>query len=168
MLDVVLRYLILVKRPMADVFTRAERSAVMAKIRGRDNRATDLRLASLFRHFRITGWRRHVKVVAGARARGRNSSGKLRTRVTRPDFVFAAWRVVVFVDGCFWHSCPKHSTMPQSNRVFWKLKLDNNKQRDLTVTRSLRLAGWIVVRIWEHDLTERPEWCVRKIKRALG
>src|SRR3989442_3445808 len=76
---------------MPDVFTKAKRSAVMSLIRGSGNRDTELRMMALFRAHGVTGWRR----------------GALLTG--RPDFVFRRERVAVFVDGCFWHGCPKHS-----------------------------------------------------------
>jgi DNA mismatch endonuclease (patch repair protein) len=71
------------------------------------------------------------------------------------------------VDGCFRHGCPKHSTMPRSNRPFWAKKLAANKARDRLVSRTLRRAGWRVVRIWEHDLAKRASACVTRVKAAL-
>ncbi len=84
-----------------------------------------------------------------------------------PDFVFHIQRTVVFVDGCFWHSCPKHSNLPANNRPFWEKKLNGNKARDRFVNRCLRKAGWQVVRIWEHNLAKRPDVCIRRIQRVL-
>ena len=135
---------------MADVFTKAKRSAVMACIRSHGNRATELRLIALLRAHGITGWRR--------KARG----------FGKPDFVFRRERVAVFVDGCFWHGCPRHATMPASNRAFWKAKLARNAARDREVTDTLRKAGWRVLRVWECALTRRRESATaRRIARAL-
>jgi DNA mismatch endonuclease (patch repair protein) len=134
---------------MPDVFTKAKRSEVMSRIRGHGNKDTELALIKVFRLHRMTGWRRHQPVFG------------------KPDFVFSAVRVAVFVDGCFWHGCPEHSAMPRNNRVFWAKKLAANKARDRLVTRTLRRAGWRVVRIWEHDLTKRASACVTRIKAAL-
>ncbi len=67
----------------------------------------------------------------------------------RPDFVFPKLKLAVFVDGCFWHGCPKHATRPKNNRVFWDKKLAGNKTRDLLVTKTLKRANWRVIRIWE-------------------
>lgn len=84
----------------------------------------------------------------------------LRYRVgTRPlpgfrrtaDIVFRSEKVAVFVDGCFWHGCREHKRMPKSNTEFWKAKIGSNVQRDIETNRVLREAGWIVIRIWEHD-----------------
>jgi DNA mismatch endonuclease (patch repair protein) len=70
----------------------------------------------------------------------------------RPDIVFRARRLAVFVDGCFWHSCPEHATQPRSNSAYWKPKLASTVQRDHRQTLLLRKAGWTVLRIWEHEL----------------
>jgi DNA mismatch endonuclease, patch repair protein len=66
--------------------------------------------------------------------------------------VFANYRVAVFMDGCFWHSCPSHGTHPGHNADYWLPKLERNVQRDLLVTEALRESGWTVIRIWEHDV----------------
>jgi DNA mismatch endonuclease (patch repair protein) len=135
---------------MADVFTKAKRSAVMSLIRSRGNRATELRLIALMREHRITGWRRNAPVFG------------------KPDFIFRRERVAVFVDGCFWHGCPKHGTRPKQNRKFWDTKITRNRERDRGVDRELRKLGWRVVRIWEHDLSKRSERCSRRIKAVLS
>jgi DNA mismatch endonuclease, patch repair protein len=97
----------------------------------------------------ITGWRRRRPVTG------------------RPDFVFQGRKVAVFVDGCFWHGCPKHATKPRNNAAFWRRKLAANKARDQLVTRTLRRAGWRVLRVWEHDLPRRGEASIRRIQAAL-
>lgn len=124
---------------MADVFTKSKRSAVMSRIRGSGNKQTELALIAIFKRFGITGWRRKQNLFG------------------RPDFTFRSVRVAVFVDGCFWHGCPLHSTTPVNNRKFWQRKLAANKARDLQVSRKLRLDNWRVLRIWEHELTSRNE-----------
>jgi len=85
----------------------------------------------------------------------------------RPDFVFRQARLAVFVDGCYWHSCPKHATKPKNNRAFWHRKLSANKTRDRLVNRALRRAGWRVLRIWECALKKNPLNCLRQIQRVL-
>ena len=136
---------------MPDVFTKAKRSQVMSRIRGRGNKQTELALAKLLRAARITGWRRHAAIMG------------------RPDFMFRKERVVIFVDGCFWHGCPKHSNMPANNREFWLKKLTGNKGRDRLVTRTLRKSGWGVVRIWEHELTRKKQaCCIERIRISLA
>lgn len=70
---------------------------------------------------------------------------------TRPDIVFTRARVAVFVDGCFWHRCPEHGSSPKSNADWWRRKLDANVRRDRTTDEALAEAGWMVLRIWEHE-----------------
>lgn len=134
---------------MPDIFTIRKRSEVMSRIRSRGNKATELRLIGIFRSIGINGWRRHQPVFG------------------KPDFIFPKLRMAVFVDGCFWHSCPKHSTKPMRNRVFWEKKLAANKARDCLVNRTLRRNGWKVVRIWEHELRAKSRpLALRKLRRA--
>ena len=138
---------------MPDVFTKAKRSAVMAAIRGSGNKDTELRMIALFRAHGIIGWRRGVKLFG------------------KPDFVFRRERVVVFVDGCFWHGCPrpKHAPAPKNRAAWWAAKLTRNKERDGEVTRALRRLGYRVLRVWECDLAKRNQWphVARRVARAL-
>ena len=131
--------------------SQAKRSAVMSLIRSRGNRATELRLIALMREHGITGWRRNAPVFG------------------KPDFVFRRERVAVFVDGCFWHGCPRHATKPATRAAWWAAKLKRNAQRDRAVTRVLRASGWTVVRIWECALTgSRAKRTVARITNALS
>ncbi len=132
---------------MADFLSRKKRSALMAKIKGKGNAATELKLIALFRRHGIVGWRR------GSRLPG------------RPDFVFPAARLAVFVDGCFWHGCPRHATWPKQNATFWRAKIRRNRARDREVGRELRALGWRVLRIWQHALAKRQE--ARTVARIL-
>ena len=59
--------------------------------------------------------------------------------------------MAVFVDGCFWHGCPEHGTWPKANAEFWEAKIKRNQERDADTNRQLEKAGWILVRVWEHD-----------------
>ena len=79
----------------------------------------------------------------------------------RPDLVFSAERVAVFLDGCFWHSCPEHGTTPSANRRWWIDKLAANVERDRRHDQELGTAGWLVLRFWEH---ESPEFVAREIE----
>ncbi len=69
----------------------------------------------------------------------------------RPDIVFTRRKVAVFVDGCFWHSCPQHGTQPAANTWYWEPKLRRNTERDRAADAALGEAGWMVVRFWEHE-----------------
>src|ERR1700674_2838658 len=121
---------------MADNLTPRQRSLNMSRIRSRGNASTELRLIALFKAAKISGWRRGSAMMG------------------RPDFVFPKKRVAVFVDGCFWHGCPKCSVRIQTNPSYWSEKLNGNKRRDRLVATQLRRKGWHVIRIWEHALKE--------------
>ena len=120
----------------------------MARVSGRGNRSTEEKLARLFRRDGITGWRRHLRLPG------------------TPDFAFPENRIVVFVDGCFWHGCPKHATFPMTRRSFWLEKFAANKARDRRVNRELRQLGWRVLRLWEHELNNTQR-CLTLIAQAL-
>lgn len=83
----------------------------------------------------------------------------------RPDVVFPAARLAVFVDGCYWHGCRDHRSLPQRNVEFWKAKIDGTRRRDDTQNRLLAGAGWRVIRIWEHEAVDDA---VARVQRALG
>lgn len=130
---------------MPEKLSPAQRSLNMSRVKGRGNRATELRLIEIFRNAKVIGWRRNYQLFG------------------KPDFVFPKQRLVVFVDGCFWHSCPKHRSQPVNNGEFWRRKLENNRTRDRLVTKELKILGWTVIRIWQHELT-KPN----KIKSRLS
>lgn len=134
---------------MPDVFAKLKRSHVMSCIRGRGNKDTEIALVRLLRQNKITGWRRHLSIFG------------------KPDFTFRRHRLVIFVDGCFWHGCPKHSRKPGSNQSYWQRKLAGNRLRDRLVTKTLRKQGWRVLRLWEHDLSRSPIASIYKIKSML-
>lgn len=91
---------------------------------------------------------------------------KVAGRRVRPDLVFGPSRVAVFVDGCFWHRCPIHSTHPKANAEYWQAKFNRNVERDRADDAALEAAGWAVVRVWEHEdsvlAAKRIEAVVRK------
>ena len=93
----------------------------------------------------------------------------LRVRV---DVAFPKAAVAVFVDGCFWHSCSLHGTQPRANESYWSAKLRRNVERDRRVDEALSLAGWHVLRVWEHEqaeeAAERIERLVASSRRARG
>ena len=135
---------------MADVYSQAERSKLMAKVRSKGNKDTELRLVAIFKAHGITGWRRHRPVFG------------------KPDFVFPAERIAVVVDGWFWHGCPRHYRAPAQNGDFWVRKLNNNRNRDKLVTRTLRARSWTVLRVWEHALKGNGNAVARRVERALA
>ena len=134
---------------MADVFDKVKRSEVMSRIKGCGNKNTELALMKIFRIHRITGWRRHQPLYG------------------KPDFVFPAKKVAVFVDGCFWHGCPKHYKIPETNRDFWEKKIDANVKRDRIVNKKLKRDGWLIIRIWEHDIKNHKKITSRLFRVLL-
>lgn len=137
-------------RHESTMFGGLSRSALMSRIRSAGNATTERRLMKLMRQAGITGWRRHYGLPG------------------KPDFVFPSNRVVVFVDGCFWHghNCPRN-LRPRCHSVFWQKKILRNKQRDSTVSRKLRQLGWHVLRVWECKLGKHSNSYIRRIERSL-
>lgn len=125
------------------------RSQQMARIRGRDTEPELL----LRRHLWAEGirYRIHFRSVAG-----------------RADLAFPAQKVLVFVDGCQWHGCPRHYVHPRTRQDFWDQKLRSNVDRDRRQTRTLEESGWRVLRIWEHEVFEEPIKNYRRILKALA
>ena len=105
----------------------------MGRIRGRDTTPERVLRARLWQ--RGLRYRTHSRTLPG-----------------RPDIVFTRAKVVVFVDGCFWHGCPKHQVLPGTRRAFWERKLKGNVAHDRDANRILRDQGWHVIRIWEHSI----------------
>jgi DNA mismatch endonuclease (patch repair protein) len=126
------------------------RSENMRAIRSVSNTTTERRLAALLISARLRGWHVRPKDFPGG-----------------PDFVFPKERTVIFVDGCFWHGCPKCGHIPKTNRAYWQAKLARNHARDARIARTLRKTGFHVVRLWECDLRQRPNACLGRIRRAL-
>jgi DNA mismatch endonuclease, patch repair protein len=131
-------------------FGGLSRSALMSRIRSKRNATTELKLLLLLRSAGLHGWRRNQRLPGN------------------PDFVFPKTKLVVFVDGCFWHGhkCGRN-LKPKRNAKSWQQKIQGNRRRDRRVTRTLRATGWRVIRIWECALKKRPESCVRRILRAF-
>lgn len=83
----------------------------------------------------------------------------------KPDIVFTKAKLAIFLDGCFWHACPIHGSLPKNNREWWQAKLDRNIQRDREKDEALQALGWIPLHYWEHDAVEEVadeiEWVWR-------
>jgi DNA mismatch endonuclease (patch repair protein) len=139
----------LASEDLMDIWSKSKRSQVMSLIRAKGNKLTERRLEALLKQGGITGWRRHLPLPG------------------KPDFAFQKQKVAVFVDGCFWHGCPKCYTRPKTNRAFWDLKRAENMARDRRVNRQLRRNGWKVIRIWQHSLGRSPGTCLNRLCRAL-
>jgi DNA mismatch endonuclease (patch repair protein) len=128
---------------MKSIRARAPRaSSAMVRRVMQANRSFDTALEVLLRselHKRGLRFRKHVNVDDGVKCRA--------------DIIFRRARVCVFVDGCYWHGCPKHFRTPLVNSAWWNEKIADNRQRDRRKTGALRRKGWKVIRIWEHQLS---------------
>ena len=133
-----------------DALSKAKRSRLMARVRSHGNKATELVMAELLRKHHVCGWRRRQKLLGS------------------PDSLFPRKKLAIFIDGCFWHGCPRCYRRPGSHRKYWDAKVLRNRQRDRLVCRELHNLGWHVIRIWEHNLARHPETCLRRISGALA
>ncbi len=119
-----------------------------------------------------------------ARIRSRNTTPELRLRKAlwaagiryrvdyktpagRADVAFITKKIAVFVDGCFWHGCPRHYVSPRSSVDFWSAKLTENVERDRRQTLALEAAGWQVIRVWEHEVFESADTVIAAVVAAL-
>jgi DNA mismatch endonuclease, patch repair protein len=125
----------------------AARSRIMSAIRAKGNRSTEARMASVLRSAKLKGWRRHVTIYG------------------TPDFIWPGKKVALFVDGCFWHGCPKCYKPPGHNKTFWRQKVEGNRRRDQRVSSRLRRSGWRVLRVWECQVGSRRT--LNRISKAL-
>jgi DNA mismatch endonuclease Vsr len=127
------------------------RSRAMAAVRSRGNVTTERRIRALLAQAGIRGWKLHPKRTPGT-----------------PDFLFPSELVMVFVDGCFWHGCPKCGHVPKTNSTYWSAKINRNRRRDRLVTRTAQASGYTVVRIWECSLKRDARRAILRIRRALS
>ena len=121
----------------------------MSRVRGRGNRTTEQVVAATLVEEGINCWVQHPVHVEG-----------------KPDFYFASVKLALFVDGCFWHGCPKcDRNLPRTRSDFWRRKVNGNRARDRRVARRLWKSGYHVLRVWEHELGKRT-WLPR-LRRML-
>jgi DNA mismatch endonuclease (patch repair protein) len=122
------------------------RSRAMRAVRSRNNRSTEIPLKMALVRAGLSGWNLHGRSVVGC-----------------PDFLFQKKRIALFVDGCFWHGCPKCGHLPSTNAQYWAMKIKLNKKRDRRTTRALRADGYQVLRVWEHEITSNVDRCLDKV-----
>ena len=133
---------------MADVHTREQRSYNMSRIRA-GNTKPEILLRKRLRAEGFRNYRIHSKLLG------------------KPDIVFPKKRVIVFVDGCFWHRCPKCFVKPETRADFWVKKINGNVKRDKQITRKLRADGWTIIRFWEHEVVGNVGRCCRSVISEL-
>ena len=129
-----------------DRVSQEVRSKIMASIRTFGG-TTERKMEKLLRKRGIRGFRKQWPVAG------------------KPDFAWPKSRVALFVDGCFWHGCPRCDRPSKSNTMFWKSKIVSNRRRDARVARKLRKEGWSVLRVWECKIAE--ERTLSRIMRAV-
>ena len=137
---------------MVDIHTKKQRSQNMAAIKGKNNRSTEIAFIKIFRANKINGWRRNNKQLVGS-----------------PDFIFPKYKIAIFVDGCFWHNCPKCYIKPKTNIRFWNKKITDNINRDKAVNKFLKKNGWMVLRFWEHQIKNKTaeKYLIKRINKCF-
>jgi DNA mismatch endonuclease, patch repair protein len=133
---------------MVDKFDKETRSRIMSRIRSEDT--------TIEVNFRKALW-----------AEGLHYRTHYKTSVGKPDIVFPGKKVVIFVDGDFWHGYNWKKLGKVPPRGFWQEKIERNMARDKMQTRQLRRDGWTVLRFWEHELKENMDSCVKKVNKTL-
>ena len=108
----------------------------MGRVRSTGNKSTECKFIEILKRKHLTGWRRRYQVFG------------------KPDITFPDSKVAIFIDGCFWHDCPKHGQVPESNRDFWVKKINATKKRDKLVNKTIKNKEWKVLRIWECQLKD--------------
>jgi len=127
-----------------------KRSKAMGAVKGSGNKTTEVRFRLALVRNGIKGWEVRPKGIKG-----------------NPDFVFIKKEIIVFVDGCFWHGCPKCGHVPKTNNSYWGAKLDRNKARDKKNNRILRKEGYKVLRFWEHDIKNNLTKCINRLNAGM-
>lgn len=134
---------------MVDKVTPETRSKIMSKIPSKGNRSTEWCFRMMLVRNGIKGWNLQPKGIDG-----------------HPDFAFPDERIAIFIDGCFWHGCPKCGHIPKSNVEYWSEKIQKNMKRDRIKRSLLREQGWLVIHLWEHDL-KSPQKALAILVAAL-
>ena len=134
---------------MADNLTPEHRRKTMSSIRSKGTRI-ERSLCAMLAGMKLSGWQKNSLTVAG-----------------KPDVVFPSEKIALFIDGCFWHGCPNCNVkVPATNTDYWIKKIKRNKLRDIEVAKQLNGEGWIVLRIWEHDMKNRA--CHAQIRNTIA
>lgn len=128
------------------------RSKTMGAIRGKHTKTTERRLRMAFIRAGIRGWTLHASDIPG-----------------KPDFYFPALRLAIFVDGCFWHGCPRCGHFPKTRTDFWSAKIQRNIERDKVNKATLTKMGIKVLRVWEHSLAKQvsTKHIIKKVQKHL-
>lgn len=123
---------------------------MMQAVRGNGNSTTEARFKAALVGAGISGWKANCRSITGC-----------------PDFFFPHAKLVVFLDGCFWHGCDMCGHVPKRNSQFWSFKIMRNSERDERTTALLRLQGFVVLRFWEHEIVDALQDCLASVQRTL-
>lgn len=132
---------------MSDIFSQKKRSFIMSKIRSKDTKIENLFAKKMLAN--KIKFKQHPNLFG------------------KPDFLIDNSKIIVFIDGCFWHMCPKHFKSPKTRKNFWIPKIKNNVARDRIVNRKLKKMGYGVLRFWEHEIENKPDLAVKKLLRNM-
>lgn len=125
---------------MGDNLSLADRRKTMQAVKGKGTRL-EKRLSSMLVRMGVKGWKKNVDNIIG-----------------KPDVAFINQQVAIFIDGCFWHGCPYcKRKLPQTNRKYWERKIERNVTLAKSHNRRLRADGWVVIRIWEHEMNKTAD-----------
>lgn len=129
---------------MTDNLTPEQRNKNMKAIKSSHTKMED----QIFRALWSMGlrFRRNVKGLPG-----------------KPDIAIKKYKIVIFLDSCFWHKCPEHFKKPKSNTAYWEPKIENNVTRDINITQYYTTNNWHILRVWEHDYKKELNNTVIKI-----
>ena len=131
-----------------DTFDKEKRSQIMRAIKSKNTKLEQ-------------------KVFKALRKRGL----KFRTNVAdlpgKPDIAIKKYKIVIFLDSCFWHGCPLHCRVPKTNTEYWQKKIEKNRKRDWLITETYKKNRWHILRVWEHELKENLEETIDKIGKFI-
>lgn len=132
-----------------------------------DNLSPEYRKKNM-RAIRSTNTSMEEKVTKELWRRGIRFRKNVKDLFGKPDIAIKKYKVVVFLDSCFWHACELHGNKPKSNQEYWIKKLERNRRRDIEVTNYYNQKGWHILRIWQHELKEDFEGTINKIQVFVG
>ncbi|GIP38444.1 very short patch repair endonuclease [Paenibacillus sp. J31TS4] len=129
---------------MADIHSKEHRRKNMQAVRSKATKI-ELQVSKALWHHGVR-LRKNVKDLFG-----------------KPDFALKKYKIVIFIDSCFWHGCEEHRSIPKTNEEFWMAKINRNKERDNEVDQYYFKEDWNLLRIWEHDLKNDFDYTIQKI-----
>ena len=135
---------------MVDILTKEQRSYNMSRILAK-NTQPEISFRKLLSSSKVRGYRIHYKLIG------------------KPDIAFPKYKIAVFIDGCFWHKCPKCFIEPATRKKFWMNKINSNLKRDKKVNSVLKKKGWKIIRFYEHQIRKKKDLnrCFVKLIKEL-